>query len=94
MTNAMIIQETSLMSWVEIEPLTGDRQYLIYDTMLRAGRPLTAREVLVLLGKYDMNYVRPRIHELYKAGRIRAAGRVFDAITNRTVLCWQPIIKM
>ena len=46
---------------------------------------LTAREILKRIGFNDMNFVRPRLTELMQSGRVEAAGKKWDKITERNV---------
>lgn len=46
---------------------------------------LTARECLKKLHRRDMNYVRPRITELIKLGKLVTCGKKYDRATDRNV---------
>jgi len=94
MTIARVIQETSLYSWIVVEPLRGERQVEVFNAMAMIGRPCTAREICYALEQRDMNYVRPRITELYKQGRIRMTGKTVCAFTGRPVLLFEIIKKL
>lgn len=94
MTIARVIQETSLYSWIVVEPLRGERQLEVFNAMARFDRPVTAREICYALGHRDMNYVRPRITELYKQGRVRITGKTVDQYSKRTVLLFEIIKKL
>lgn len=72
--------------------------YLRTDSTVRAAEvlrcfarhgELTARQVKDILGKSDMNYVRPRITELAQAGLIVECGKAKDLVTNRNVTKWR-----
>ena len=72
--------------------------YLRIDSTARAAEvlrcfakhgELTARQVKDILGKADMNYVRPRITELAQAGLLVECGKAKDLVTNRNVTKWR-----
>lgn len=50
---------------------------------------LTAREILKRIGFNDMNFVRPRLTELMQSGRVEAAGKKWDKITDRNVTIYK-----
>lgn len=50
----------------------------VFDEFLRMGLPLTDRQVKTLLGKDDMNDVRPRISELLGFGFLVKSGNIKD----------------
>ena len=77
-----ITKETRQASYLE-RPVC--RQEQIMEIFRQASGPLTARQVLHQLGIADMNSARPRITELLKAGRIKAACKVKDGTTGNMV---------
>lgn len=85
-----MIQDTSSLSWVELQPSLGERQALVYHALLQIGSA-TDMEVMVYLGKSDPNYVRPRRKELYDLGVVRAVEKRKCNVTGRTVYAWEVI---
>lgn len=60
------------------------RQKQILEIFRQYGE-LTARECLRKLHRRDMNYVRPRITELLKQGKLVSCGKKYDQATDRNV---------
>ena len=87
----MSVEQTSMLSWVELQPALGKRQDEVYFALQTLGIA-TDWEITKALGRNDPNYVRPRRKELYDLGLIRAVGKRPCTITKRTVLVWE-IIK-
>lgn len=86
-----MIQDTSLLSWVELQPSLGERQAEVYHALQQLGNA-TDVEIAHHLGHLDPNYVRPRRKELLDLGVVRAAEKRPCKITGRTVYAWE-IIK-
>ena len=77
----MITHETRRESFEKTDRAT--RQSIILAAL--GDEELTARELLSRIGFSDMNFVRPRLTELMKSGRVEAAGKKWDNITERNV---------
>jgi len=75
--------ESYIRTLSENKPLT--RQNEIFEILKKHPNGLTAREILYVLGKSEMNYVRPRLTELLKAEKVIESGLKLDKDTNRTV---------
>lgn len=86
-----MIQETSLLSWVELEPVSAQREQEVYFA-LQELKNATDQEIKRYLGKNDPNYVRPRRNQLVKNGHVVCCGKRVCTVTKKTVFCWE-IIK-
>lgn len=62
------------------------RQCLVLSVL---DRPMTARQVMQRLGYTDLNSVRPRLTELVKLGKVREAGKAYDAVSDRNVTIYE-----
>jgi hypothetical protein len=77
----MITEETRNESFLKTDRAT--RRSVILAAL--GDEELTARELLSRIGFNDMNFVRPRLTELMQSGRVEAAGKKWDKITERNV---------
>ena len=77
----MITEETRNESFLKTDRAT--RRSIILAAL--GDEELTARELLSRIGFNDMNFVRPRLTELMQSGRVEAAGKKWDKITERNV---------
>lgn len=77
----MITHETRRESFEKTDRAT--RRSIILAAL--GDEELTAREILKRIGFSDMNFVRPRLTELMQSGRVEAAGKKWDKITERNV---------
>lgn len=50
---------------------------------------MTAREIAMIMGFQDLNYVKPRITELKKKGYIEEVGTKYDPFTDRKVCVYK-----
>lgn len=94
MTSARVIQDTSLLSFMELNDIgtLGERQLLVYDTIILLGQA-TDWEITKALGRNDPNFVRPRRKELYDKGLVRAVAKRECSVTHKTVLSWEIVKK-
>lgn len=83
-----MVQDTSLLSWVELQPSLGDRQSEIFHALQQLGNA-TDVELAEYLGHADPNYVRPRRKELFDLGVVRAVEKRPCKVTGRTVYAWK-----
>ena len=74
-----ITKETRLESYINTD--TRKRRQLILETI--GNRGLTARQICLMLGMQDMNYVRPRLTEMYQDGVLEVVGKAYDTQTKR-----------
>lgn len=77
----MITEETRNESFLKTDRAT--RRSVILAAL--GDEELTARELLSRIGFKDMNFVRPRLTELMQSGKVEAAGKKWDKITERNV---------
>ena len=61
------------------------RQREILRFLIHRGKPFTDRELMIELGFFEMNQVRPRITELLRIGAILEVGKTKCPVTRRTV---------
>lgn len=73
----------SVAAWKAFDPGTRNRQ--VCETLAKAKRPVTDREIATKLGSQDMNYARPSITGLIDAGYVVQDGDAVCAVTHRTV---------
>lgn len=83
----MITEETRNESFLKTDRAT--RRSVILAAL--GDEELTAREILKRIGFSDMNFVRPRLTELMKSGRVEAAGKKWDKITERNVTVFRRV---
>lgn len=86
----MTVQDTSLLSWVELQPSLGEREALVYHA-LQQIEPATDREIAAYLHFKDPNMVRPRRKGLFDKGMINAVEKRACKITGKTVIAWETI---
>lgn len=83
----MITHETRNESFVKTDRAT--RRSIILAAL--GDEELTAREILKRIGFSDMNFVRPRLTELMQSGKVEAAGKKWDKITERNVTVFRRV---
>ena len=83
----MITEETRNESFLNTDRAT--RRSIILAAL--GDEELTARELLSRIGFNDMNFVRPRLTELMQSGRVEAAGKKWDKITERNVTVFRRV---
>jgi hypothetical protein len=82
-----MIQQTSLESYIELQPELGQRQQIVYDAFKTYG-PSTDMEICKFLGYGDANKVRPRRFELVTQGFLELKDKRKCKITDRTAIVW------
>lgn len=88
-----IPKETRRQSHAAIKPNKAARQAAVMAVLLECG-DMTAQEVATELHRRgfvssdERNYAAPRLTELYKAGRVRPAGKKICSKTGRSVTVW------
>ena len=94
--NVHTMQGTSLKAYREDIGKLNKRAQRILGVFKEAARAMSARDILDHLNAadgtdiQDMNYVRPRITELGKAGLIfKTSERMADRISGKTVATFQ-----
>lgn len=83
----MITEETRNESFLKTDRAT--RRSVILAAL--GDEELTARELLSRIGFNDMNFVRPRLTELMQSGKVEAAGKKWDNITERNVTVFRRV---
>ena len=91
MTVAHTVLDTSLLSYIDLLPEIGERQYIIYCAFRDYGMPATDMEITVYLGKKDPNYVRPRRKELYDFGLVQMDCKRICTVTGKKVCSWRVV---
>lgn len=92
-----MIQDTSLLSWVEVTIDLGERQYQVLRAIRTLGQASNS-EIARLL-EWSINRVTPRVYELRDAKHgghhalIRDAGVRTCMVTHRMVHTWEEIPK-
>ena len=82
----MITKNNQLESYLKTDRNTR------YKEILRAlTKPMTARQLAYKMNFYDLNAVKPRLTEMHSKGWIKAVGKHFDQITERTVTVWERV---
>jgi len=79
------IHPNSSESWQRFEPKTRAQQVL--SVLRERSAPMTDREIANALGSQDMNYARPAITALIKAGKLREVSKTVCETTGRRVRC-------
>lgn len=79
------MHENSLRSYAEIRSQLKGRRLEILLFMESKAKAMTDREIMVGLGKSDMNAVRPRITELVKLSLLRECNAVRCEKTGKRV---------
>ncbi len=92
-SDTRIVMQTSLLSYLEMIPLLGERQRIVYGALkelCKNRRDATDSEIALHLGRGDPNYVRPRRNELaYKLGLIMLSSRRKCNVTGRLCMAWR-----
>lgn len=78
-----MIHANSIKAWQGF-PETS-RIYMVMDAIVKAGRPLTDRDVCSRLGSADMNFARPTITRLVQEGLLAEVGSTICPVSGRTV---------
>ena len=86
-----MVQETSLLAYIELDVSLGERQYAVLN-IIRDHGPVTNTEISKHLC-LPINSITPRVHELRKAGKVVCAGKRQCTITGRHVLVWEEVKK-
>lgn len=78
-----------LMKTTQIESLKqldkAKRYAMIIDLLKQYKDGFTAREMALMFGIQERNYVAPRLTELEKKGIVKVSGGRYDPLTDRTV---------
>lgn len=64
----MSVQDTSLLSWIDLQLSIGDRQATVHCALAELGKA-TNKQLARHLG-WEINSVTPRVHELRKIGLV------------------------
>jgi hypothetical protein len=79
------MHENSTTCFKETISERSKRRGEILDAFKKADRPLSDREILQMIGRSDMNSVRPRITELVHEEMLIETGKIRDILTKKTV---------
>ena len=82
-----MVQQTSMMAFLDVMPSVGKRQREVYAMLARLGASSNT-ELSVALG-WSINRVTPRIMELRKAGWVVDGGVRACRVTHRDVHTWR-----
>jgi len=82
-----MIQETSLMAYLEIVPSIGAKQRVVFDAIC-SHNGITNMELATELG-WSINRVTPRVHELRKIGLVKLKEKRNCNITGRLAMSWE-----
>ena len=69
----------------------GKRQILYAQILAVLGtnqRPLTSREIALMIGRYTRQDIQPRLTELKQRGAVEEAGKKYDSKTDRNVTAY------
>lgn len=80
-------RDTSLVSWINLQPKLGERQYRVW-CVIRDKGPLSNGEISQELG-WPINCVTPRVKELRKFGMVSSAGKQPLGYREMLVHVWQ-----
>lgn len=83
------MQQTSLMSFVEIQHSLGERQKLVFGAIM-VLKEATNLELSNFL-KLPINSVTPRVFELRKKGIVVESSRRTCTVSGRMAICWKVI---
>lgn len=82
-----MFQQTSIESYLDIQPELGDRQKIVYDAFIQLGSA-TDVEVCKFLGFGDANRVRPRRFELVTKGFLEEKTKRACKVTGKRCIVW------
>lgn len=81
----MNAQQTRLESYITRPQKTRKQQIL----EILGDREMTARMILKRMKHSDMNFVRPRLTEMVKAGILEECGSAFDKETDKNTVMYR-----
>jgi hypothetical protein len=84
-----MITETTLMSWIALQPSISRKQRAVYQVISAFG-PIDNVGVSRALG-WPINTVTPRVLELRKSGLVIPHDYATSQETNRSVTRWKTI---
>ena len=84
-----MIQETSIDSWVQLQPELGTMQNMVYNII--KIYPGSSNLDISRIIKKPINSVTPRVKELRDKGLVIKSHTKTDRITNRKVMCWTAV---
>lgn len=82
-----MIQQTSLWAYESVKPGLGERQRTVLDVI--RNFPGCDNHFISEKLRLPINSITPRVHELRRLGKVRAAGTHRSALTGRTVMGWE-----
>lgn len=80
------VAQTSLFSFLTLQPHLSDRQREVYDAMRLYGQAFTDKDLARFMG-WERNCLVPRRGELVKKGLVRSAGTINQ--DGRSANLWQ-----
>lgn len=82
-----MIQSTSLEAYHILEPILGERQHLVFDT-IKQNPGISNHELSQFLG-LEINSITPRVKELRDKGLVVCCGTKKDSSTGMNVMTWK-----
>ena len=82
-----MIQETSLMAYLEIVPSIGAKQKVVFNAIC-SHNGITNMELAAEL-RWSINRVTPRVHELRRIGLVKLKEKRNCNITGRLAMAWE-----
>lgn len=82
-----IARENRLESYIQ-RPLTK-RQREILEVL--GDKEMTARQICQKMRHTDMNFVRPRLTELERMGKVEIIGKAYDKLTQRNTSLYRRV---
>lgn len=82
-----MLQQTSLLAYLEIKTKLGEKQQRVLETLKELGEA-TNSELAEQLG-WSINRVTPRTNELVKAYKVTQAGKRNCNITGKKCIAWR-----
>ena len=83
-----MIQDTSILAFIENKPKIGPKQQAVYDAIKALGTP-TDLEIVQFLGYRDSNMARPRRNDLLRLGIITKFERRICTVSGRLAWSWR-----
>lgn len=80
------ISQTSLFSFLALQPKLSEKQKEVYEAMRMYGRPFTDHDLKIFMN-WEINSITPRRGELLKKGLVRKAGTIMQ--NGRTATLWE-----
>ena len=83
----VIMQQTSLLAWIDVQTNLGDRQKAVFDVLKSRG-PMNNLEISQVVG-IPINSITPRVKELRERGFVEEHTKARCKTTGRLVIYWR-----